>query len=375
MDSTKIKQKLSETKIVKKANYYYDKHKRFVPVISFFAGFTWDSVTLTRIDLLTDNLILLSYILLLGLCIVLINLINDKIIQKPFILKYEEWYPLAMQFFLGGLFSSYVVFYFQSASLTKNWLFLSLLIFVLLANEFIKNRLSNLYLQFILYFLASFSFFIFFIPVLIRIMNTFIFLLSGFISLGFILLILYFIYSKSKEISARQFKKLSAVIVSILLMLNLFYFLNWIPPVPLSLKDGAVYHHVSRHGDLYKLKFEKGSWYQFWKKSDGNFHYCQGDTVFCYAAVFAPTKLNKRIYHHWQYYDFNKNDWITTDRLSYKIIGGRDGGYRGYTNKRNIQPGQWRIDVKTSEDQLLGRINFEITLTDKKPVGFKTIYK
>src|SRR5205823_13215382 len=45
--------------------------KPFLPVVFFFAGVTYDTVTLTRIDRLLDNLILLFYLSLLGLLIVL----------------------------------------------------------------------------------------------------------------------------------------------------------------------------------------------------------------------------------------------------------------------------------------------------------------
>ena len=107
----------------------------------------------------------------------------------------------------------------------------------------------------------------------------------------------------------REFKNLSLIIVIIYIALNIFYFLNWIPPVPLSLKDAGIYHHVSRSDEQYKVKFEKGSWYQFWKSSDSNFHYQTGDTVFCFAAIFAPTELNKKIVHQWQLYDKKHDEW------------------------------------------------------------------
>ena len=45
--------------------------KPFLPIVYFFAGVTYDTVTLTRIDRLIDNLILLLYLCLLGVLIVL----------------------------------------------------------------------------------------------------------------------------------------------------------------------------------------------------------------------------------------------------------------------------------------------------------------
>lgn len=375
MESTKIRAKFEDSKLIQRTTHFYENYKRFLPVVSFTAGFTWDSVTLTRIDLWSDNLILLAYITLLGGMLILVNFINDGVISKKWILNYQNWYPMGIQFFLGGLFSSYVVFYFKSAALTKNWLFIGFLIVILIGNEFIENRLTNLKLQFVLYFLATFSFFIFFIPVLIKIMNTFVFILSGIISLGWVIGLLYFIINKSDKRTFDEFKKMSIIIISIFFLLNIFYFLNWIPPVPLSLKDAGIYHHVSRVEEGYQVKFEKGSWYHFWKSSDNDFYYQTGDTVYCYAAVFAPTEFNKKIIHQWQIFDKRTDEWKTTDQLSYKISGGRDGGYRGYSYKKNMQDGEWRINVITKEGLLLGRVNFDVLPIKNKAINLKAILK
>src|SRR5438445_13071156 len=51
-----------------------------------------------------------------------------------------------------------------------------------------------------------------------------------------------------------------------------FYFLKWIPPVPLSLKFAGTYHKVAKVDDEFQLEFEKAAWYHFWKRSDDPFH-------------------------------------------------------------------------------------------------------
>ncbi|NIT99649.1 MAG: DUF2914 domain-containing protein, partial [Nitrosopumilaceae archaeon] len=95
---------------------------------------------------------------------------------------------------------------------------------------------------------------------------------------------------------------------------------------------------------MFKLKFQKPKWYQLWKDSDDSFNYSEGDTVFCYTAVFAPTLLQKNVYHVWRKYFSERDEWLTTDRLGFEITGGRKMGYRGYTYKRNVSPGKWRVD-------------------------------
>jgi len=74
---------------------------------------------------------------------VITTLVEHNKIEKPFILKYQKWFPLALQFFLGGLFSAYVIFYFQSASFTKTSLFLGILVLLLTANEFLEKTAAK----------------------------------------------------------------------------------------------------------------------------------------------------------------------------------------------------------------------------------------
>jgi len=377
MDTTKIKKKLTETTVIKKSGDYYKQHKRWLPLISFIAGFSWDNATLNRIDRFSDNMIMLLYILLLGSLIALNHLVDSGRINYEQISKRRDLFPVGIQFFFGSLFSSYVVFYFQSASLSENWLFLVFLVILLVINEFIKDRYDSLRLNMSLYFMAAFSFSIFFVPVVIKMMNTLIFLVSGFLALIFIFTILYFLCKEDGGLDIFLFKKTGLLVGGLFLFLNVLYFFNWIPPVPLSQKEGGIYHHIKKQEDLYKLKFEEGSWYEFSKDSDDDFHFSSGDTVFCFASIFAPTKLEKDIFHHWQHYSEKAGEWQTTDRRSYLIKGGRDGGYRGYTYKRNLQSGEWRVNVETKEKLVLGRIYFDLfneSDTDK-PAQIVTIFK
>ena len=356
---------------------FVQKHQRFIPVLAFFAGFTWDSLTITRIDAVSDNLIIALYLILLGLLIILTLLSEHERLTQAILVKYSHWYPTGIQFFLGGLFSAYVVFYFKSTSFTKTALFLALLILLLVANEFLKNKLTNTYLLFSLYFMAAFSFFIFFIPVITGYMNMFTFTAGSLAGLLLPVLILYYLFRISVLPSTAIFRRHLALIGGIFITLMVFYFLNLIPPVPLALKDAGIYHHASKIDpeNIYILRHEKPAWYQIFKKDDTTFHYLENDTVFCYTSVFAPTRLSKKIAHIWQFYSESRGDWITTDRKVYRLTGGRDGGYRGYTFKKNVEMGQWRVDVITDDDLILGRIKFKIVPADKESYEFETLRK
>ncbi len=342
----------------------YRRYERLIPIFSFVGGFLWDSATLTRIDRLSDNLILLIYYLLASAAIMFMHLVDTERVKQLIFYRFRPWYPLAIQFFFGGLFSSYVIFYFQSASFTKSAIFLGLLILLFIGNEFLEKRLENVYLQSVLHFLVGFSFLIFFLPVIIGVMNVWMFLLSATIGLLFSIGMWWWLSVWREAIPRFQFRRIQVGLIGLWGILVGFYFFNWIPPVPLSLKTGGVYHHVQREGERYLLKMERPAWYQFWKQQDNPFHWQPGDTVFCFTAVFAPTRLEKSIVHHWQVFNEYQNDWITTDRLLFPIRGGRLEGYRGYTYKRNVRPGKWRVNVETPDGLLLGRIPFHIVVTD-----------
>jgi hypothetical protein len=350
----------SAERILRYPKSWFEKYKKYFPVVSFFGGFLWDSATLRRIDQWLDNIILLLYLLLLGFFIVVVNLVEHKQLQKPFWMKYQEWYPEIIQFLLGSLFSAYVVFYFKSASMTKTAVFFLLLVVLLIANEFLKDRLTNIYLQLVLFSFCAFSFFTFFLPILFHKMNVWLFLMGGMASL-FLTVVLVFVLYKSKGIpNVMILRNAGKWTGAMFLFLNLAYFFNWIPPVPLSLKYAGIFHHVRHVGDQYWLTYCKPEWYEIWKSSDQPFRYVPGDTAYCFASIFAPTKLQKRVYQKWLFYNEKAGFYETRSRTGYDLYGGRDAGYRGYTYKRSLEPGQWRIDLETEDERLLGRLKFTI---------------
>lgn len=347
--------------------------KPFLPVIFFFAGVTYDTVTLTRIDRLLDNLILLLYLTLLGGLIVLkgradLSRMPGIPVQagtgRHLLAQAEPYYPMAIQFLLGGLFSAYTIFYSQSASLTTTAVFFGLLVGLLVGNEFLHDRLSNLKLLVSLYALVAFCFFTFFLPVLTGIMNWIMVVLGAVLSLALALRVLELVYQREAGRSRMELMKAGGPAVAVVAVLVLFYFLNWIPPVPLSLKLGGIYHQVEKVDGLYHLTFETPAWYQVMKRSDDPFH---GEgPAYCFTAVFAPVDLKTTIYHRWQYrmvrpgQSAGKGEFSTTDRIPIRISGGREGGYRGYTIKQHVPQGEWRVDVETEDGRVIGRVRFRV---------------
>ncbi|GGG23317.1 hypothetical protein GCM10011532_03060 [Christiangramia forsetii] len=329
-------------------------------------GFIFDTLTLGRIDRVYDTVVLCSHMTLLSVTLYLYNSVDEDKWEDTFIRRYSEYFPLAIQFFFGALSSAFVIYFFRSVSMSKTMFFFILLVLLLFANEFLKKKISNKYLQFSVYFFISFTFFAFMIPTLIKEMNTFIFIISGLVSLGCTLALITVIYSQSPGTRAAiSLKKLISLILSIYITINVFYYFNLIPPVPLAMDTGLVAHEVQKKNNEYIVTYENNPWYVFWRKHHTTFHRQEGQRVYVFTSVFAPTDLKKSIFHRWKWYNPETRSWEVTDKINFKVTGGRDRGFRGYTHKNNLREGQWKVDVITEEELVLGVVDFVIKKTSE----------
>ncbi len=358
----------------KKTKNFFTKHERYLSPLALFVGFVFDNFTLTRIDLWFDNLILFSYLTIAGVGIALIQLYKSKVIHGFLVRKIAPLLPLLIQFAFGGLFSGYFIFFSRSASFTASWFFILLLLSLLVGNEFFRKHYKGLVFQVSIFYFALFSFTIFYIPVIVGKMGALVFLLSGFVSLVIIGALLYGFARMIPRRDKEKRKILALSISSIFLAINFLYFTNVIPPIPLSLKDSGVYHFVGQGVEGgYVVRSEAKKWYEL-EIGGKKIHYELGMPVYVYSSVFAPTDLNTNILHKWQYYDVSKKEWIISSKIRFPIIGGRDGGYRGYSFKESVFPGKWRVDVTTERGQVLGRIPFKIVFSEDT-VALITEYK
>ena len=325
------------------------KHERRIGFLFLAGGFIFDNLTLTRVDLFLDNMVLLFYLVVVAVVIIIINSRAEK---------FHDFIPYAMQFAFGGLFSGFLVFYSRSGSIAASLPFLLILAVFLVGNEFFQKRYELFNFHLAVFFVAVFSYSIFSLPVLLRKLGAEIFVLSGFLSLAIIFSFFYLIKNISPQKIASH-KKLNVItILGIYFLFNILYFSNIIPPIPLALKESGIYRYVERINGDYVFYGEDKKWFQFWQKN--KYRFALGESVYAYSAVFAPTKINSQIFHRWSFYDQKNKEWIETIKIGFPIVGGRDGGYRGYSVKENVFPGKWRVDVITERGQTIGRIGFEI---------------
>lgn len=357
--------------------------KPFMPAVFFLSGVSYDTLTLTRIDRLQDNLLLLIYLLLLGVLIVLTGRLGIEpapdrehlATLSPvarWMLKARPYYPMAVQFLLGSLFSAYAIFYSRSATLTSTAIFFVLLVILLVGNEFLHDRLSSLRLLVSLYAVVCFAFFTFFLPVMTGHMNALVFLVGAALSAVVTFRVVQLIYHNNPDRSRREAVGVTTPAFVLIGLLIGFYFLNWIPPVPLSLNFGGIYHEVKKTGDRFELSFDK-KWYQVWKRSDTTFP--ADEPIYCFTAVFAPVDLNTTVYHHWFFRTNENKPFIHADRIPIKISGGREGGYRAYSFKQRLDAGDWRVDVETEDGRIVGRVSVKVVeMGDDQPVIRTVLY-
>jgi hypothetical protein len=362
--------------IIKRGLDWFTRYERRISPIAFLGGILLDNLFLTRIDVWVNNLALFSYLVVTFMCIVFVSVHEERETRSSIPSPALPFLHFIMQFAFGGLFSGYVVYYTRSASFIVSWPFMLILFVLLAGSEFSKKRYAELRFQLPVFFTALFSFAIFYLPVVLKRIGDGVFLMSGIISLVGIFFLVILLARVVPERIRAIWKVLVVSIGSIYVLINIFYFTNIIPPVPLSLKDIGVYHSVefTSEGD-YAVSYEQNQGFFSWlKRPDSDFHRAPNEPVYVYSSVFAPTDLSTKIFHRWEHYDDAKREWVITDQVSFPIYGGRDGGYRGYSLKVNILPGRWRVSVINSHGQMLGRVAFTVSEVPKQvPLQVKTM--
>ncbi len=352
--------------LFQKYKEFYKRNERYIIGGALLFGFIIDNFTLTRIDLLFENIVLGVYLVIALLSIIFINFYEEGILKTRFFEKVRFIAPIAMQFAFGALFSGFVIFYSRSATLASSWPFILLLVALLIGNEFFKKKYARFTFRMSIFFTALFSFLIFYIPVITKSIGVPIFILSGIISIALMVLLVKFLKFFIPTRIKKSKNALTWSVGSIFILINVFYFTNIIPPIPLSLKEASAHYYIERTVDNNYLAIsEVEKWYDFLIPNN-TVYVSSGEPVYVFSSVFAPTRLNTEIYHKWQYYDEEQKEWIESNKIGFGISGGRDGGYRGYTVKSNVPVGQWRVDVVTKRNQLLGRVKFEAVEVDRE---------
>jgi len=353
------------------------KYERFLPAIFFVGGFSFDAVMLDRID---SPMALAQQALYL---LLVLQILKFKTLQElnawqpsPRLAKIWHYHSEALNFFLGTLLNFYTLFYFVSSSLATSAVFIIIVFGLLYVNEAPRFHERNLQIKYGLYAVAIFSFLFIMVTLTLQFVGYFPFLLAIAIGLFFF----YGVYLSfiKRQLDPTHLKKLiyipTGTVAAVLVAL---YVLRILPPIPLSVQYIGIFHDVKKvpgeKETKLLLSYDRPKW-KFWQHGDQSFAAAPGDKVYCFARIFAPRNFKDKVVFHWLK-ESAAGNWQDVDRISDEIHGGRDEGFRTFVYKTNFDPGEWRVQIETSDGHEMGRIHFTVEKVEASatPREFRTL--
>ncbi len=334
----------------------------YLPALFFVSGFLFDILTLGRIDNILTIISHGTYLaFILAILLVILLDMEPPPDAKKFVRLFHEYKNEVLHFLLGALLNAFVIFYFKSSSFANSFLLLLIMSVLLLLNETALFKKQGPALKVAILKLSLISYFLYIVPTIAGETGIFIFFASLTCS-SLVVAAVYYVLRKKNIAKKRINNHLLAPSISMLVLFILLYFLKVIPPVPLSLKHIGIYHNIEKSGGDYYLYQQTPKW-KFWHKGDQIFDAKTGDRIFLFTKIFSPGGFKDNVFINFQFRN-NKDTWKNTDRILLPIVGGREEGYRGYAYKRNYVPGSWRALIETENGLEIGRINFEVHLSE-----------
>lgn len=341
----------------------YNANQKLIELSFFIGGFILDIFTLSEVNDPISIVQQIVYLLITGTILFYeYKLPVNYYPQNRFIIPLWNYKKLIFHFCLGSLISIYSLYFLISSSFFTSLVFVILLLALLVANEVKFIQESKVNIKLCLYIIVIFCFYSMMWPIALGFVGLLPFMLALVTSL-FTIYIAYKALIKNSTDKIEINKKFLYPSTSVLFIFLLFYFLGWIPPVPLSVQDMGIYHHIEKINDEYHIKHEK-PWWKFWKEGDQEFIAEPNDEIYFFAKISSPSGFADEIYLHWFTYN-ERLGWQSTDRVKMSVRGGRSDGYRGFSSKKNFSDGEWRVKVETTDGREIGRIYFVVKKVDQ----------
>jgi hypothetical protein len=278
-------------------------------------------------------------------------------------------YRLAiLSFFLGTLLNLYALFFFKSSSLLVSFSFMLVMIGLLVLNEFGPLKRLGLSFKFALLSLCGLSFCAVVVPVAFGRIGVDVFLASMAVGCVPMIALAAWVRRRAPERSAGVRDQILVPFGLVLVAFLAAYLFRVIPPVPLSIPFIGIYHGVERTKDEFRLSHERPQW-RFWQNGDQRFRAQPGDRVYVFFRVFSPTSFADEVRLRW--FHREAEGWAAQDTIPIRITGGRAEGFRGYGFKSNYQPGEWKVQVETTDGREIGRVYFTLEAASASPRSFK----
>ena len=282
---------------------------------------------------------------------------NAIVVHHRFL--YREWsetwkqrFTWAVQFCFGGLFSALVVCYFKSSGSLASFLLVILLAILLVGNEFLQKKYESFGVSLAFFCLLGTMFMNFAIPHLVHRIGFIWFFLSTLLSFGMCMFIWKISHRKKSILVA-------PALISILLVVA--YIMNWVPPVPLVLKQKIACQNFDKA--TYTCDIDDPNIFQSIGLQIPSVHKVDSSEVYFLASIYAPAKLKAELEYLWYYQDPQTGKYKLTDRISsgrMTLNGGRESGFRTFTRKKNTPPGKYRVEVAYKNGAVIGSGTFEV---------------
>jgi len=351
---------LAENRLVSPLFSTIKRYERQLSAVSMVGGFVFDNYYFDRVDHPATQIVLFAYLLIAIVSIVLVHFVESDAEPPSVLVKGQSLLVVATQFALGGLWSAFLIFYGRSALAATSWPFLVVLGGMLVGNEVFRKYHARLAFTCTLLFLALLSYAIFVVPIFTGTMGRSVFLFSGGLAVGAFAFVLFVLRTVGGERLRKAWRGITLGAIGVLATINVFYFANILPPLPLALSQAGVFHSVTKDGEAYRAVAEPQATFA-WLDTAPLMHVTSGGSLSLYSAVFAPIQLRTSVVHVWKRYNETARTWRTESTVRFPIVGGRDGGYRGYSIKSTPASGRWRVDIETSDGLLIGRVAFSVT--------------
>lgn len=339
------------------------RNERHIGALLFVAGFGLDVFTFGALSVSLVNYFFLVYLLVTFAAIGATHYLFSEARRTG-----RAWrslrviVPLASQFVIGGLLSGMLVFYTRSGSVLVSWPFLLILLLAFVGNEYYRKYKDRLVFQSLLFYLALYAYILFAIPYYTKSLTSWSFYLSTLVTLVAGALFFYMLYFIGRQRFLDSFKYILASAAVSTLVIVSAYLGGVLPPLPLSLREIGVYHDLERSAGEYVLSGEQMPWYG--TLLGQTVHVVPGESLVAFSSVFAPTAFTTTLTHRWEFYDQTKRAWVVVSTVRFPLSGGREEGYRGYSESARIVPGKWRVSVISSSGQKLGRRYFTAVTSD-----------
>ena len=328
-------------------------------LLTFAAGFLFDFLTMQRIDAWTDLAFQLVYLAgLTGLLVLQRRHEAGRWTPSGRVARWWAYNVEALHFLYGGLLSAYVVLYFRSSTGARPLVFFGLLVAVMVLNEAPRVRRAGHQLRLGLYAFCVLSFLNYFVPILIGRMGGWVFVLVLALSVAALWLVAHLL-ARYDDDPPGQRRRLFTPAAAVCAAVAVLYLFRLIPPVPLSVQFQGIYHEVARQAGGYALRYEAPALTRFWRRDSRPFFRREGDRVYYFARVFAPSRFRPRIVTVWETRTAG-GGWRVADRIPLTIVGGRTEGFRTFAFKSNFTPGDWRVTAETEDGRALATLAFEV---------------